>query len=319
MGAAFGQPALERGHDLVYWGPDWLDGPALAALAEGEPHPDLGAALQRPVETADEIGDAVRDADLVALAVTSEGIGWVSEEAAKYAPEGVPVIVFTKGLSGEEGKIVPSAIAVRANLGPERPVIAVGGPVKANNLIESSPTQTVFACENIEVASELADAFSTTYYFPGTTDDLLGLGLCSALKNCYAISFGYLTGHDAKPNLRALAFGTALGELAVMVSAADGRPETAAGPAGSGDLYVTCLSGRNGDFGRLLSEVGRPDEALEKTKNVTVEGLDTLPYALKLAHGCSLGEAELPLLYEMDAVLRSERDTGDPDLTRLLE
>ncbi len=318
MGAAFGQPALERGHDLVYWGPDWLDGPALAALAEGGPHPDLGAALQKPVETADEIGDAVRDADLVALAVTSEGIGWVSEEAARHAPEGVPILVFTKGLSGEDENIVPSVILASKHLGPKRPVVAVGGPVKANDLIEPSPTQTVFGCEDIEVASELADALSTTYYLPSATDDLLGLGLCSALKNCYAIAFGYLTGHDAKPNLRALAFGTALGELAATVSAAGGRPETAAGPAGAGDLYVTCLSGRNGDFGRLLNEVSRPDEALEKMKNVTVEGLDTLPYALKLAHACGLGEAELPLLYELDAVLRGERGTGDPDLIWLL-
>lgn len=318
MGTAFGRPALDRGHDPVYWGPDWLDTPALEALAAGEPHPDLKVALPRPVETAPGIGEAVRDADLVALAVTSEGAEWVSREAAQHAREGVPVLVFTKGLAEREGRIVSSVEAVREVFGPGHPVVGVGGPVKAIDLIGASPTQTTFACDEIDQARNLAGAFSTAYYFPGTTDDLSGLGLCSALKNCYAIAFGLLTGSEAKPNLRALAFGTALGELSTIVASAGGRPQTAAGAPGAGDLYVTCLSGRNGDFGRLLNGGNGPDEAQEKMGNATVEGLGTLPSALELSRSLGLGEEELPLLYHLDAVLQGERDTGDPDLARLL-
>ena len=320
MGTAFGRPALDRGHDLVYWGPDWLDAPALEALAAGEPHPDLGVALPKPVETASGIGEAVRDADLVALAVTSEGAEWVSREAAEHAQEGVPVLVFTKGLAERDGGegIVSSVEGVREVFGPRRPVVGVGGPVKAIDLIGASPTQTTFACAERDRARELAGAFSTAYYFPGSTDDLPGLGLCSALKNCYAIAFGLLTGSEAKPNLRALAYGTALGELSAIVAAAGGRPETAAGAPGAGDLYVTCLSGRNGDFGRLLNRGNGPEEAREEMGNATVEGLGTLPSALKLADTLGLGENELPLLFHLAAVLRGERAAGDPDLAKLL-
>jgi glycerol-3-phosphate dehydrogenase (NAD(P)+) len=320
MGTAFGRPARARGHDLVYWGPDWLDVPALEALAAGEPHPDLGVALPTPVETAPEIGEAVRDADLVALAVTSEGAGWVSEEAAKHVREGVPVLVFTKGLAERDGGegVVSSVVGVREVFDPGNPVVGVGGPVKAIDLIQASPTQTTFACTERERARKLADAFSTAYYFPGTTDDLPGLGLCSALKNCYAIAFGLLTGSEAKPNLRALAYGMALGELSAIIVAAGGRPETATGAPGAGDLYVTCLSGRNGDFGRLLNAGNGPEEARERMGNATVEGLGTLPPALKLTRSLELEEKELPLLYHLDAVLRGERAAGDPDLARLL-
>ena len=318
MGSGFGRPALERGHDPIDWGPDWLDVPALEALAAGEQHPDLGVALPQPVETVSEIGEAVRGADLIALAVTSEGAEWVSEEAAEHAPEGVPVLVFTKGLVERGGEIVPAVVRVREIFGPNRPVVGVGGPVKAIDLINASPTQTTFASAEREQAREVAGAFSTPYYFPGTTDDLLGLGLCSALKNCYAIAFGLLTGSEAKPNLRALAFGTALGELSAIVVAAGGRAETAAGAPGAGDLYVTCLSGRNGDFGRLLNAGNGPDEARERMGNATVEGLGTLPPALKLTRSLELEEKELPLLYHLDAVLQGGRAAGDPDLARLL-
>ena len=99
---------------------------------------------------------------------------------------------------------------------------------------------------------------------------------------------------------------------------AGGRPETAAGAAGAGDLYVTCLSGRNGDFGRLLNAGNGPEEALERMGNATVEGLGTLPPALKLVDTLGLGEEDLPLLHHLDAVLRGERAAGDPDLAQLL-
>lgn len=318
MGTAFGAPLLERGHEVSFWGPDWIDGPCLKAISAGKPHPDLKVALPAPTGTVHDIREALSGTDLVALAVVAEGAEWVSEEAAKYAPADSAVLVFSKGLIEHNGDVVPVVVRVREIFGPERLVVGVGGPVKAIDLIQSYPTQTTFACEERSVARGLAEEISTPYYFPGTTDDLLGLGFCSALKNCYAIAFGYLTGDEAKPNLRALAFGTALGEISALVTAAGGRPETAASAPGAGDLYVTCLSGRNGDFGRLLSAGHAPDEALARMDNATVEGLGTLPLALKLARSLGLGKGELPLLYSLEEALRNPRPMREPSLAELL-
>lgn len=318
MGTALGAPLMGRGHEVRFWGPDRLDGPRMKAISAGEPHPDLEVALPAPSTTTFDIEEAVEDADFVALAVAAEGAEWVSEEAAKHVPDGSPVLVVSKGLVERAGEVVSVPVRVREIFGPGHPVVGVGGPVKAIDLIQNSPTQTVFACENREVARKLAAQASTPYYFPGTTDDLVGLGLCAALKNCYAIAFGYLTGDYAKPNLRALAFGTALGEISAFVTAAGGRPETAAGAAGAGDLYVTCLSGRNGDFGRLLNAGHSSDEAIYKMNNATVEGLGTLPPALTLARPLGLGEEELPLLYHLDETLQNPRPMQESSIADLL-
>ena len=317
MGTALGAPLMERGHEVRFWGPGWIDGPRLEEISVGEPHPDLQVALPGIAETTFDIEEAVQDADLVTLAVAAEGAEWVSEEAAKHAPDGTPVLVLSKGLVDRAGEVVSVPVRVREIFGTERPVVGVGGPVKAIDLIQNSPTQTVFAGEDRDVAS-LASQVSTSYYFPGTTDDLPGLGLCAALKNCYAIAFGYLAGDDAKANLRALAFGTALGEISAFVTAAGGRPETVAGAAGAGDLYVTCLSGRNGDFGRLLNVGNSPDEAIAEMNNATVEGLGTLPPALALARSLDLGEQELPLLYLLDEALRNPRPMQESSIADLL-
>ncbi|CAN5642203.1 2-dehydropantoate 2-reductase N-terminal domain-containing protein [soil metagenome] len=319
MGTAFGKPVLDNGNELVYWGPEWIDTPALEALAAGKPHPDLGVALPATVDTTLSIEEAVRDADLVALAVTGEGAEWVAPEAAKYTPEGAPVMVFSKGLiGGDGGEIVAVPEFTQKVFGPSRKVVGVGGPVKAIDLIEGSPTQTAFAAASLDDARAACERFAADYYFPGASDDLSGLGFCAALKNCYAIAFGMITGDEAKPNLRALAFGTALGEISRLVSAAGGRPETVTGAAGAGDLYVTCLSGRNGDFGRRLNTGAGREEALEDMNNATVEGLGTLPPALNLARSLDLGEEELPLLYKLDAVLRKEESARDLHLADLL-
>jgi glycerol-3-phosphate dehydrogenase (NAD(P)+) len=318
MGAAFGAPLLERGHEPCFWGPKWLDGPRLEAISAGRSHPELGFPLPVPAESASSIEEAVGGADLVVLAVVSEGAEWVCKEALEYIPDSTPIMVLTKGLVEREGGVVSVAGRLRELDGPRHAIVGVGGPVKAVDLIQGYPTQTAFACEDPALARELCAEISTPYYFPRPTDDLLGLGLCAALKNCYAIAFGYLTGEEARPNLRALAFGTALGELSTIVTAAGGRPETVAGAAGAGDLYVTCLSGRNGDFGALLNPGRSSEEALAEMDNATVEGLGTLPYALDLARSLGLGKERLPLLHRLDEVLVNPRPATDSALAELL-
>ncbi|MGI9050534.1 MAG: NAD(P)H-dependent glycerol-3-phosphate dehydrogenase [Rubrobacteraceae bacterium] len=304
MGTAFGAPLLERGHEVCFWGPEWLDGARLDALAAGKPHPELGARLSAsPVETSTELDEAVERADVCALAVSSEGIGWVAEKVAVSVSEDIPVLVLTKGFAERGGEVLPVAARVREILGGERPVIGVGGPVKASELIRKLPTQTVFASEDTECGEKLASAFGTSYYLPEITGDLVGTSLCAALKNCYAIAVNLLAGEVESANLRSLAFSAALREIFLFVAAAGGLPETVAGAAGSGDLYVTCLTGRNGDFGRLLGEGNSPEEARGIMEGATVEGLGTLPLALGLARSLGLGE-KLPLLSYLDEVLR---------------
>jgi len=313
MGTAFGAPLIEKGHEVRFWGPDWLDAERLAAVAAGEPHPDLGAPLPaRPALATTDLERALDGAELCAIAVTSEGIGWVAQEAASALPDGVPVMVFTKGFSTTGDGVVPVSAVAEGAFGEGHAVVGVCGPVKAGELIRRAPTCTVFASESPEVARGISEAVATGYYFPAVTDDLLGVEVCAALKNCYAIAVNMISGRQGPANLRALAFGAALREISLFVREAGGRAETAAGAAGAGDLYVTCASGRNGDFGKLLSDGHPPDEALRLMRGATVEGLDALPPALKLARALGI-EERVPMLRHLDEVLGGGgKDKGVP-------
>lgn len=306
MGTAFGAPAVECGHEVYFWGPDWIDTPHLEAIAVGKPHPDLGTPLpDRPAGTTTNLKEALEDADMCVLAVASEGIGWVSRDAAKLTKEEVPMLVLTKGLVELDDKIVPVTTLVEKAFKEERVLIGAGGPVKAGELIRKIPTHTVFASAEQESSQYVAKEFSTTYYFPTTTKDLIGTEVCAALKNCYAIAINLVAGSSGPSNLRALAFSAALREMFVLTISAGGSAETIAGAPGSGDLYVTCLTGRNGNFGQLLNKGYSPEKALTLMNNPTVEGLGTLDPALKLAQSMGFNRNDLPLLYYLSDVLQN--------------
>lgn len=320
MGTAFGASVLERDHEVYFWGPDWIDGPCLEAISAGKSHPDLDAPLPSiPTGTTTELEEAVKDAEVCVIAVISEGAEWVAEKAAEATSPDVPVLVLTKGFAERGGEIVPVTTVVQEAFGEGRDVIGVGGPVKASELIRKLPTHTVFASEFRDRAQEIATAVETDYYLPTTTEDLTGTALCSALKNCYAIAVNLLAGEDGPSNLRALAFSAALKEMYTFVVAAGGKPETVSGAAGSGDLYVTCLTGRNGDFGRLLSEGHSTEESISMMNNATVEGLGALGPALKLAESLGIEDRQLPLLQYLDEVLRTGREEGEsPPLAEIV-
>jgi glycerol-3-phosphate dehydrogenase (NAD(P)+) len=184
-------------------------------------------------------------------------------------------------------------------------------------LIRRAPTHTVLASPSLEAARRVAGAAATAYYLPTVTDDLVGVEVCAALKNCYAIAVNMVSGRDGPANLRALAFGAALREMELCVSKAGGRSQTVAGAAGAGDLYVTCASGRNGDFGGLLGDGFSPEEALGLMKGATVEGLGALPGALKMARALGV-EERTPLLHYLDEVLRAGGMGGETPLARLV-
>jgi glycerol-3-phosphate dehydrogenase (NAD(P)+) len=72
-----------------------------------------------------------------------------------------------------------------------------------------------------------------------------------------------------------------------LAEARGGRATTVLGLAGAGDLYVTCIGGRNGRFGRLVGSGTTVDEAL-RIINSTVEGIANTRAALGLAERYSV-------------------------------
>ena len=320
MGSALATPAVGAGNRVRLWG-TWLDDDLLAELRAGRPHPRTGVPADPRVELHDAGGlaAALDGADLVAVAISSDGVFEVARRAAAagLAP-GTPLLLCTKGFGRRpDGTVDLFPPLVTAALGdrpgPGCPVVAVGGPCKANEVAAGRPTAAVFAATDEAVAGRCAQALGTPAYRVECGLDLAGVEAAAATKNVYAIAVGVchgLTEAGGEPwhDLAAATFTQAVAEMRRLAAALGGREETVLGLAGLGDLEVTSLSGRNRVLGARVGRGELPDRALAAmaAAGQTVEGVPAARLALELAS--ALGMGGLPLLAAVNRVL-----DGAPD------
>ena len=154
------------------------------------------------------------------------------------------------------------------------------------------PTAFLFASHDADARRLAARTFASPSILTVTTSDVIGAETASAYKNVAAIAVGIAEGlskrfaRDGAPemfaNARAAMFAQGMIDIVRLAEARGGRAATVLGLAGAGDLYVTCVGGRNGRFGRLLGSGTTMDEAL-RIINSTVEGISNTRAALGLA------------------------------------
>ncbi len=324
MGSAMAVPAGALGHDVDLVGTP-LDEAIVRSVAGNGWHPRLGLTLPQTTRAhawtgfADVMGKAP---DIVVLGVSSAGVGWAIDRLAESMRTPVPILMITKGLhaDGETIETLPIVVAraLKARTGLEPPVFAVGGPCIAGELAARRDTRVVVTGATAEAAGRAAHLFGAPFYHAATSADVIGVEVCAAFKNFYALAVGAAAGRletqgraengAAMHNVAAGLFAQAIAEMATLTQALGGDSATAAGLAGAGDLYVTCLAGRNSRMGRLLG-LGRAysDAKAQDMADDTVEGAElarTLgPTLERMVETGRLAGAKLPLMTAvLDAV-----------------
>jgi glycerol-3-phosphate dehydrogenase (NAD(P)+) len=279
-----------------------LDTDWIRSVRETRLHPKLKVQLPDTVTayTHDQLGEALRmGVDLIVLGVSSAGIPWAIEQLRAAMRDQAPVLLLTKGLEArEEGfQILPEKVlAGLAAAGIVNvPVGAVAGPCIAGELAARRDSSVVIGFSDSTLTPGIVSLLATPYYHPFPSADLVGIEVCAALKNFYAIAVGHAAGRLALTgkaengalmhNLAAAIFAQALVEMSVLVHFMGGTEAVVTGLAGAGDFYVTCQAGRNSRLGYLLGTGLRYREAKARhMANDTVEGAE-----LALAIGPTLG------------------------------
>lgn len=322
MGSALCVPLCDRGHDVRLVGTH-LDEPIIASLRETGRHPrlevELPAAL-KPFDAA-ELPRALARADLVALGVSSAGIEWAAAQLAPLLRAGQPLFMITKGLAWDGARLRAFPDMVRERLAPGGRAdlwpAAIAGPCIAGELARRVPTCVVLAGRNDQTLAAIAAELRTDYYHLWTSTDVVGVEICAALKNAYAmgVAFGLgmhrraggAPGSVAMHNVEAAVFAQAIVELRRLVVLLGGNEQSVGGLPGVGDLDVTTNGGRTGRFGALLGEGLDLDEAVERMSGATLECLEIIavvrPAVRSLRAEGRLGSDELPLFDHLAEVV----------------
>ena len=289
MGTAFSFPCSDNGHSVSIVGTH-LENDFIDKINSKRIHPVLDCKVQENVkflkfeDIKKEFNNKI---DLIVIAVVSKGIEWASNEISKVLKNNVPILILTKGLAINNNNFEILAHKMerllKKNGVKEVNISAAGGPCLAKNLANKAHTAVVFANNDINIAEKISKLVSTDYYHVSTSDDVVGVETCAAIKNIFSMAVGASQGLcDAKQskeknylNTAAALIQESIYEMITFVEKLKGKKETVIGLAGVGDLYVSADGGRNSKMGEYLGQGMTFNEA-KKTKmsNVTVEGAD---------------------------------------------
>lgn len=332
MGTAMTIPLYDAGHAVHLVGTH-LDSDIIQKLRESRVHPLIHFSLPDRVElySYDQLAEAMNGVDLIILGVNSLGIEWAAEMLGPLLSPRVPILFLTKGLvsDGRNLLILPDALRrlLPAHNRDTIRLAAVGGPMLATELAARHHTSAVITGSDQTLLKELAALLTTPYYHVWTSTDQIGVEVCAALKNAYALGVGLVTGWLEKKrgsedvaalhNPAATIFAQSMLEISYLVEQMGGQPESVLTLSGAGDLYVTCLGGRNSQMGRLLGlGISYAEAKAKHMSNITIEGAELVlaigPTVETMLDRGELDAAALPLLRTIIGILCHDADAKIP-------
>ena len=207
--------------------------------------------------------------DLIVIALSLSGIDFIGKELKKYKIR-TPILVLTKGLKYEKKSKKIFTISEKLEKDYKIKNISIlKGPCLAKELARKNQTSVIIANKNINTAKKIGKMISTKYYLTEFSRDIVGIEVCSAIKNIYSMIIGAGQSLNASSNL----FQKSIIEMKYLTKFFKGKDDTILGLAGVGDLYVSAAGGRNSKMGSYLGK-GFTFKTAKKRfmPNDTVEG-----------------------------------------------
>lgn len=251
----------------------------------------VDAELPAAVVASAQLPEVLSAADAVVVVTPSPALRSVLANLSPLLPDDTSVLLCTKGV--EEGTgLVPCQIAEEL-IGNTSRIAALCGPNHAEEVVQGLPAATVIASASDVCAGLFQEAFACRTFRVYTSDDVLGVELCAAVKNVVAIACGISYGLGYGDNTAAMIITRGSAEMARLVRACGGRELTCMGLAGMGDLIATCMSchSRNRRFGELLASGQTLDDFSAQT-HMVAEGAFACRSVVQLARRCGV---EVPI------------------------
>ena len=248
-----------------------------------------GIVIDDRIIVATDIIDAVTHADTVVITTPVLYLKNTLAPIAKLLCT-KEIILGCKGLESTTTDTPAEMVRTLCNA-PDMPIVTLAGASFARELIAGVPTNLVVASTNSTARAHALSLLRAPHIVCEESDDEIGVALCAALKNVYAIGGGILTALGAGENSMAFYCVAVLREMRTLLRAAHCSDDTLLSSAGVGDLILTSLTleSKNRTYGYLRGN-GKPHAAWEESGRPYPEGVNTLAalealqkrYAVKL-------------------------------------
>ena len=295
MGSAFSIPCLENNNKVTITEP--YNKIFIKNLSSKQKfHPSLKLNLPKKLQYRKYSKDILKEKfDLIVIALSLAGIDFIGKELKDLKIK-TPLLVLTKGLKYDKKrkKLLTISGLLKNNYNVAN-VSVLKGPCLAKELARKNKTSVVIANKNIKIAKWIGKQISTKYYLTEFSRDVIGVEICSAIKNIYAMVIGSGQNLNAASDL----FQKSVNEMKFLIKYFKGDQSTILGLAGIGDLYVSAVGGRNSKMGDYLGKGFTFTAAKKKfMPKDTVEGeqlaREIAPYILR-----KINKKKIPLMINL--------------------
>ena len=286
-----------NGHQVTVWS---IIKEEIEMLQKEHEHKDKlpGVKLSENMVFTNDLEEAMKDKDILVLAVPSPFTRSTAHSMAPYLKDGQIIVNVAKGI--EEHTMLTLSQIIEEEL-PTAQVAVLSGPSHAEEVGRGIPTTIVVGAKKKETAEYLQNIFMNNVFRVYISPDVLGIELGAALKNVVALSAGIADGLGYGDNTKAALITRGITEIARLGTAMGGRFETFCGLTGIGDLIVTCASmhSRNRRAGILIGQGKTMQEAMDEVKMV-VEGVYSAKAAMELSKKYGV---DVPIIEQVNLVL----------------
>lgn len=202
------------------------------------PHARLRLWQRRAPDAAATLLPWAREVDFVFFCVPTPAHAALAAQLRPVLRPGALCVTPAKGLD-DQGRTAAQTLAEA--LGAQ-PCAVLYGPMIAEEIRSDRPAFAAIGARDAAQAVRVTTLFAPTALMLRPTTDIDGVSWCAVLKNIYAMLFGVADELALGDNMRGYLAVSTLAELASVVTALGGEPDSAFRLAGLGDLITTATS-----------------------------------------------------------------------------
>ena len=286
-GLALSIVLTENKNEVVAWSPIEDEVRQLTENKTSKKLPDV--VLSSDIKFTTDLEKAINGSALVLIAVPTAFVRSALESSKEYI-KNKPICIACLFVAD-----IVSEVLNTDN------IAVISGPSFAIDVANKVPVGLTLASQNKETSDLIIKAFSNDHFKLNVCEDIIGIEICGAIKNVFAIASGMLKGMCLPESTSALFLTESINDIKELIIGLGGSKDTVLNFAGIGDFILTATSekSRNYSFGYLIGSGASREKINEYIKNTTIEGLYTLKSIKDLINNKNIDMPIINLIWEI--------------------
>lgn len=306
-GTALGMVLARKGYDVTMW--EHNKEIAETLIKDRENKRLLpGIKFPEKLNVTSELNNLLKDVKYVVFSVPAQVLRVVIERVSPQITEDMILINTAKGIEVSSGELLSEVMKDEIKGKYHKNIVILSGPTHAEEVAQQLPT-TIVAAGELERAKKVQELFNDETFRVYVSQDILGVELGGAVKNCLAIGAGIADGLGYGDNAKAALITRGIAEMIRFGKAYGANEKTFSGLTGIGDLVVTCASkhSRNRYVGERLGKGEKIQDILDSMIMVA-EGVPTVKAVYNKKEKLNIC---MPIVDAIYAIIYKNADTKD--------